>query len=690
MIGELSANRRTWIAAILITGVAAWLRLAALPDVPFGWHPDEATKALLARDVLAGKYFPAFFSAFTGREALYVYLEAFSFALLGERIVAARLLSAFLGVLTVALTYATGKRLFNRRMALFAAVFMAASLWHLIASRNGYRAVLQPLVQLPVILLLFEGWRARKETSPRPFVIAGLWLGVTQYSYTAARLFPLLLIGVVVCAALIRPAMVWSRRRGFLLMLLVSLFVFLPLGLHFLQNPIDFYGRAAQISVFSPEWAGGDSLARFWQSVKETARMFTVWGDINFRFNVAGEPVFGAADGILFYAGLLLSLWRLTWKRGLQRVAHITVLLWLAVMVLPMTLSAESLPYFQRAIGVLPVVYYFPALALDCVLTKLGQSRLFKERALAAAGPILALALLAWLGTRTYVDYFETWHKAPRNDDDRRVAMVYAADYLKQAGPPETLFLSSQYVQHPTLALLAPEHYDQVQWFDASQSLPLPAEGVKASYLMLLENGIQGRLLEAAPGLQPHDRGFDRFGRAVFEVFRWPGAAWPTADDTSPAVWSWEVNFEQENASAARNQIALPVNFDDVIAFRGHNRAPQQVQPGDSLEIVLFWEILGRPERQYTFFVHLLDASSQVVAGYDANTYATTFWPDDGGELLLSYFPLSVPGELAAGEYQLEIGVYHQPSGERLPVLQDGRSVADRLLLEPVIIDHGE
>jgi predicted membrane-bound mannosyltransferase len=88
---------RLW-APTLVLALAALLRLVHLATVPFGWHPDEATKALLALDVLAGKYFPAFFSAFTGREALYVYLEAGLLALLGDPLFAGRLLSAFCGV----------------------------------------------------------------------------------------------------------------------------------------------------------------------------------------------------------------------------------------------------------------------------------------------------------------------------------------------------------------------------------------------------------------------------------------------------------------------------------------------------------------------------------------------------------------------------------------------------------------
>lgn len=681
-------HRRFWMLAVIVIGVAAALRLIQLESVPFGWHPDEATKALLARDVLEGAYFPAFFSAFTGREALYVYLEAALFILVGESIFAARLLSAFSGVLTVALTYTAGSRLFNRRVGLFAALFMATSLWHLIASRNGYRAVIQPLVQLPVIILMLGGLRAGNDGNSRSWVMAGFWLGLTQYTYTAARFFGLLVAAIIGVAALSQRRLVWARRRGLILMAAVAAAVFLPLGLHFLQNPVDFYGRAAQISVFSAEWADGDPWGRLWQSVKETARMFTVWGDINYRFNVAGQPVFGAPDGLLFYAGIVVALWRMVRGEARTRLIYLTLFLWVAIMLLPMMLSAESLPYYQRAIGALPALYFFPALALDAVFAGvLARASLLVHNRMAAVGA-LSLVLVAFFGARTYFDYFQIWHLAPRNDDDRRVAMVYVADYLGQHGASHPLFVSSQYVQHPTLALLAPQHYEDVRWFDAGQSLPLPSPGEEGRYIVLLENAPQEKLLQQVSTLEERHVGYDRFERPVFVEYRWKGTAWPAPENSSRAFWSWATTFEPGSAGGNLNNISLPANFGEVLSFQGHTRDPEHVQPGRQLELVLYWELMQRPQRQYTFFVHLLDQESRVVAGYDANTYASMYWPEDGDELLLNYFPLAVPPDLAPGEYQLEIGVYHQPSGERLPILQDGQMIADRLLLTPVIIER--
>jgi 4-amino-4-deoxy-L-arabinose transferase-like glycosyltransferase len=673
------------LAPLTVMLLAAFLRLSRLASVPFGWHPDEATKALLARDVLAGKFHPVFFSAFTGREALFVYLEAFLFTLIGEGIFAGRLLSTFIGILTVALTYATGRELFNHRIGLVTGAFLAVSLWHLIASRNGYRAIIQPFIQLLAIFFLFEGLRkSSTKQSWWPFLLAGIFLGLSQYTYTAVRLFPFLILVILFLVLLFDRKTIVSNVGPLIAMGAVAFIVFLPLGYHFWQHPDDFFGRAAQISVFSPQWAGGDSGARLWQSVKETARMWTVWGDINYRFNISGQPVFHWFTSFLFLLGIPMSLWRAFKAGGLRRVAYLAMPLWLVIMLLPMVLSAESLPYYQRAIGTLPAVYFFPALTLDVAFITFNR---FSKGRLRRLPAILLLIFFGWLAVVTYRDYFQRWHGVERNDDDRRVAMVYVADYLRRNPFQGDLYLSTQYMQHPTLALLAPEQYDGIHWFDAQQSLPLPPPGRDATFILLAENAPQKWLLDRASGLEKTTGIIDRFDRPVFDIFEWHAGPYPEPQELEPPSWSWATTFGPKALAETSNFISLPVNFGDILLFLGHDRNTSTLEPGNTLELILYWQLLQKPSRQYTFFAHLLDVNGKVVAGFDANEYPTTFWGDEGGERLLSYMSLPLSRDLEPGTYQLEIGVYNQPSGERLPILDSRETVADRLLLKPIKID---
>jgi hypothetical protein len=265
--------------------------------------------------------------------------------------------------------------------------------------------------------------------------------------------------------------------------------------------------------------------------------------------------------------------------------------------------------------------------------------------------------------------------------------MAYAAEYLDRTAAGPTLYVSSEYPQHPTLAFLAPAQYDRTRWFDAGQSLPIPPPGEQATYVLLLENRPEQALLERAPGLERVATELDRFDRPVFQVYQYVDGSAPVPDDRSPAVASPEIVYEPGESEKLRQPVELPALFGDVLAFEGHDRGAGAATRGTSFPIVLHWRLLRKPDRHYSMFVHLLDNESRVVAEYDANRYPTAFWRDGGGETLLSYFPLWIDPAVPSGEYRVEMGVYHQPTGERLAVSDGGELVGDRLLLHPVAVE---
>jgi hypothetical protein len=50
---------------------------------------------------------------------------------------------------------------------------------------------------------------------------------------------------------------------------------------------------------------------------------------------------------------------------------------------------------------------------------------------------------------------------------------------------------------------------------------------------------------------------------------------------------------------------------------------------------------------------------------------------------------LPVPPGVPPGRYWVQVGLYSLATGERLPVLEAGEPVADRLLLAPVTVSNG-
>jgi hypothetical protein len=97
---------------------------------------------------------------------------------------------------------------------------------------------------------------------------------------------------------------------------------------------------------------------------------------------------------------------------------------------------------------------------------------------------------------------------------------------------------------------------------------------------------------------------------------------------------------------------------------------------GEAIQVEFLWQTLQTPPVDYTVFVHLMDDNGQMVAGHDSqpvnNSYPTTIWTP--AEHILDPHTLAVPADLPAGQYHLTVGLYYQPTGERLPVqLREGQ-----------------
>jgi hypothetical protein len=110
-----------------------------------------------------------------------------------------------------------------------------------------------------------------------------------------------------------------------------------------------------------------------------------------------------------------------------------------------------------------------------------------------------------------------------------------------------------------------------------------------------------------------------------------------------------------------------------------------QLRAGDSLTVSLYWQSVAKTDKDYTVFVHLLDASGKVVAQIDSQprggAYPTSIW--DAGEIIRDDYGLSLPKGLSDGEYKIEIGAYEYPSMTRLQIVDtNSKNIGDHLILD--------
>lgn len=418
------------LAAVLL-GAAA-LRFAALPSLPPAHYRDVAITATDALRALAGHARVHY----VRDEGLYANLMALVFGLVGPSDTAVRFQGALFGTLTCFAVYRLGRALGSERAGLYGALFLAVSLWHVILSRSGFRAVLLPLLLTAGVALLVEGLG---RLSTARLVAAGALVGLCAHAYTSSRVVPLLL-PFAATAALGLDGGKWRRaRRGLASFALAAVVVAAPLAWHYLRHPDHFTDPRRVVSVFSPNLPPGTLVSSLEHGFAATALMFHVHGDDNWRHNIAGAPLLDPVTGLLLLVGIgaaLLALRRAGAEaRPFGRPAAILLLAWLAILLLPSALSVEGVPHALRACGVLPAVALLAgwgaAIAEEALARRSGAR-------LAAA---LALALGLGLTGFTAYRYFAVWGRDPRVFAAHDGAYRAAARALLAAPPGVERFL---------------------------------------------------------------------------------------------------------------------------------------------------------------------------------------------------------------------------------------------------------
>ncbi|RMF38830.1 MAG: hypothetical protein D6759_00405, partial [Chloroflexi bacterium] len=300
-----------------------------------------------------------------------LYNVALTMALLGPTPFAMRLTSAWWGLLLVALTYAWTRRAFDRPTALWTATGLALSFWGVSTSRLGLRAITLPALFTAALLALMADRRRPTADGRSPSVIRcspfatryllpGLLLGLTLYTYLAARLLPAIPLLFGFYLFLTDRRRWWQRWRPWGVSLLVAALVAAPLFAYLQAHPSAEI-RIGQLDQPLRLLLKGDP-GPLMAKVYEGLHFFSFRGDGFIPYNIPGRPLFDPLTSLLFYAGLLIALRR--WREP----AYALALLWLAVGFFPALATGVDAAHL-RAIAAQPVLYLFPALTLERLRT---------------------------------------------------------------------------------------------------------------------------------------------------------------------------------------------------------------------------------------------------------------------------------------------------------------------------------
>lgn len=668
---------RHWLLLTLaLFLLALGMRLYRLADLPPGLFHDEAYNTLDAQALLEGLPHPRFYDSWEvyprsihstwppaptrwpvflegnyGREALFHYLGAVSIALFGPQVWSLRLVSALLGALIVPIAFWVTRELFPgqpARLAILSAAVVTGTYSLLTFSRMGLRIIALVTLQGLTVALW---WRAARDGRRRWWALAGLLLGLAQYTYIPARVLPPLVV---------LPALVWIKRQpqqrkqiaqNVLAALLITLLVTAPLILFFARYPDYLTLRANAIAFDAPERGPAVMVA----NVGRVLGGLLWQGDPNPILNLPGRPALDAVQAVFFVLGLVVCL------RRLRQTAHAFLLLWTAFMLTP-SIASGIAPTFGRSIGSTLPAAIITAVGLQTAWTTLN-ARWPQRRALATS---LVVGLLGFSIGLTAHDYFNVWAQTPGLAQTFHEDMAVIGRYIGAQSAETVVYMTPSQKYYATLLLALGDRERPGDFFGPAGLLPAGDPARPAVYLLLEDDPATGERLETTfPG------GYWNNPQADFRAYHVPLAA-----------------------DRAQPQHSTPANLAGLIQLIGFDLASTQAHPGDLLSVQMTWQALDKIERRNTAFVHLLGPPNPASSGSPLwaqddhepgqATYTTDRWFP--GEVVIDTFQLEIPADAPAGEYTLSSGFYDSETLQRLPrhdAQGDTQTLTTLTLVEP-------
>lgn len=617
---------------LLILLAGSFLRLYRLDTIPAGLSTDESTAGINSESVLDGNlllFFPPF------DEPVYVYASALGIALFGPTLLGLHIAAAIFGILAIFATYLLARELYSKEVGLAASAGLAISLWPVLTSRLGFRAISLPCLEL---FAFFSLWRALRTKKVRYFALAGFLLALVLYTYPSSRILPVFVILFFAGTIAIRK---WGlyNPSGLVVYGAAFLMTLVPFGVYFAAHPDNFTGRFEEAATVTPGSTVASSGAI--ESLTRTLGMFAFAGDQQWKYNLAGQPVFNPLWALLFAAGLVLALWR-----G-RRPEYFFLLLWFTFGLLPGILTSEA-PHNLRTIDSQPAAYFFPALAISAAFSY-SKVRARRIQELTAVAVLLFFAGSAVI---TFQDYFVRWA-----NDSHVTALFYpdiagAMRLLKAFKPSDQVYMS---VRAPDL--IAPMR----NYFAWRQSIPLPQLFDAGQGIVLDRNN--RRSIYILPMSAPASQGVDQIllqGALIREE----------KSDIGQILYR---AYAIENVSLPTPGTRLVGRFGNLTELTGYDLSgPFQV--GKPLTVTLYSTPIEQAvqEGEYKFFVHLVDSTGYLWSQAEGIGGDPAQWTQS--EIVLTSLSLLVPADAPPKNYSIEVGLYSFQRG-RLPVLDSENHV---------------
>jgi 4-amino-4-deoxy-L-arabinose transferase-like glycosyltransferase len=388
--------KRNLIILIFIIIAAAFLRFWNLGQNPPSLTWDEAAWGYNAyslgidgRDEF-GRFLPLNYLESFGdfKPPMYAYLDIIPIRIFGLTEFAVRFPSAFFGVLAVLITYFLVKRIFwnakfKESYALFSALFLAISPWHIMLSRAAFEANVASFFIIFGVFAFLESISNKKWF----LILSAVSFALSFYTFNTARVVsPILVILLVALFA----KNLWKMKGIAILSGIIGFLIFLP-TLGFLLTPqaslrfkeVNIFSDTTVIQASNQEIINDNNV--WWSKIIHNRRylyaldylkhyfdnlgpgFLFITGDGNPKFSTQIVGQMYIWDIVFFVSGFVLIVRK---KEG----NWLLVPLWLLIGIIPAAFARET-PHALRIESALPMFQIIAAYGFVQLVSKISKYR---------------------------------------------------------------------------------------------------------------------------------------------------------------------------------------------------------------------------------------------------------------------------------------------------------------------------
>ncbi|MFN2149337.1 MAG: ArnT family glycosyltransferase [Anaerolineales bacterium] len=513
------AARVEWLALAVLTLAAFLLRAWKIESMPYVLSGDEGSAGLTGMEFLHGLRNNPLGLGWFSFPAFYFWLLSGLQLLFGRTIVAIRMLSALAGALLVPAVFWLLKGFFGRRAGWLGAIWISAFHALVFFSRVAYNNIFDSLMYTLILAALWDGFQNGRRSS---YLLAGVFLGFSQYFYTTSHAIPFLLAVWILLIAIRRdhPVDLWQNLA---MTAIVAVSISMPLLLLYLAHPGEIFFTASRVSMLLPGWIepaaaalGTTPLGLVLEQIWVTALGLSA-GELQGVYYGSGVPLLFGLSVPIFYLGLFICLWRIRDPR------FNLPLLTLGATLLIGGLSIQA-PNAQRMMLLMPMTALLIAIPLDRAADWLGQRLGPVAHAAATAA---SLALVCFMAFQNLSQLFGTYFPREAYGSLNGEVAMRMVDVLGDTGFEQPVFFVGgdrmSFYSIPSLPYLLPDVAGVDLEYPYEVPETVPQQDQPLLFIILPEQSSALELIHEryAPGKL--SASYNRRGQLLFYLYRYDG-----------------------------------------------------------------------------------------------------------------------------------------------------------------------